>query len=79
MDFIVSEDYNRNSIGVMDEHLEQYLFEPGQFFKCTSPLLFVMQLGLGGGLQLPLQLHLNHHKSKNNIYNIWMTLDRARV
>lgn len=43
----------------MDEE-EEYLFEPGQLFQGTSPLLFVVQFGLGGGLQLPLQLHLNN-------------------
>lgn len=47
---------------------EQYLFEPGQLFQGTSPLLFVVQLGLGGGLQLPLQLHLNI--MRQNIYLI---------
>lgn len=59
--FIVSEDYNTDSSHGMDE---QYLFKPGQLFQGTSPLLFVVQLGLGDGLQLPLQLHLNNHKAK---------------
>lgn len=57
----------------MEQDFEQYLFEPGQFFQRTSPLLFVVQLGFGGRLQLPLQLHLNNHKAK---HNIWITLER---
>lgn len=50
------EDYNTDRSQGMDE---EYLFEIGQLFQGTSPLLFVVQLGLGGGIQLPLQLHLN--------------------
>lgn len=41
-----------------------YLFEAGQLLEGAPPLLLVVELRLGGGLQLPLQLHLNQQTAE---------------